>query len=324
MSKINFNASGEQMTDEVHSDVGAGEFSLDHSVFLQSGFLCSRLSGGTQPLTYGVDYILTSINERLRTEAGIVTYQKVKVLNATYQSGALYFTYKAVADFIEAEDWSNADTVDSLHANDNAVTDNDATLATKNKIKTYVDTYADTKIAKTTNVTAIDDTGIADNEIAIFDLTLKKIKTSDKVIGNATGNVPLSNGTVNTNLNSQMLDGATKSTDGTLADNSDSKIPTEKAVKTYANGTTGTGYAKLPGGLIIQWGYAVAVSAGIATVTLPTAFTGTSYSTVMTLHEHSDADISPYDIKIWEQTTTSFQFRTSLANKGYRWIAIGY
>lgn len=320
MSKINFNASGEQMTDEIHSDVGASEFSLDHSVFLQSGFLCSRLSGGTQPLTYGVDYILTSINERLRTEAGIVTYQKVKVLNATYQSGALYFTYKAVADFIEAEDWSNADTVDSLHANDNAVTDNDTTLATKNKVKTY----ADTKIAKTTNVTAIDDTGIADNEIAIFDLTLKKIKTSDKVIGNATGNVPLSNGTVNTNLNSQMLDGATKSTDGTLADNSDSKIPTEKAVKTYANGTTGTGYAKLPGGLIAQWGSVTAASAGDVTVSLPTAFVGTVYSLSLTLIDDSDTDNSPYDIKIRTKSTTSFNFRTTLASKTYQWIAIGY
>jgi hypothetical protein len=291
MSKINFNASGEQMTNEVHSNVGANEFSLDHSVFLQSGFLCSRLSGGTQPLTYGVDYILTSINERLRTEAGLTSYQKVKVLNAAYQTGALYFTYKAVADFLDAEDW-DAGTVDSLHANDNAITDNDTTLATKNKVKTY----ADTKIAKTTNVTAIDDTGIANGEIAVFNLTAKTIKTSDKVF----------------------------STDGTLADNSDFKIPTEKAVKTYANGTTGTGYAKLPGGLIAQWGSVTAASAGDVTVSLPTAFVGTVYSLSLTLIDDSDTDNSPYDIKVRTKSTTSFNFRTTLASKTYQWIAIGY
>lgn len=292
MSKINFNASGEQMTDEVHSDVGAGEFSLDHGVFLQSGFLCSRLSGGTQPLTYGVDYILTSINERLRTEAGLTSYQKVKVLNAAYQTGALYFTYKAVADFIEAEDLSNADTVDSLHANDNAVTDNDTTLATKNKVKTY----ADTKIAKTTNVTAIDDTGIANGEIAVFNLTAKTIKTSDKVF----------------------------STDGTLAWNSDSKIPTEKAIKTYVNGTTGTGYAKLPGGVILQWGSIFASPSGNVIITLPTAFVGTDYAVNLTLSADSDTDFSPYDIKVRTKSTTSFIFRTTLTDKLYQWIAIGY
>ena len=34
--------------------------------------------------------------------------------------------------------------------------------------------YADTKLAKATNVTAINDTGIADGEIAVFNLTNKK------------------------------------------------------------------------------------------------------------------------------------------------------
>jgi len=292
MAKINFNASGEQMTNEVHSDVGAGEFSLDHSVFLQSGFLCSRLSGGTQPLTYGVDYILTSINERLRTEAGLTCYQKVKVLNATYQSGALYFTYKAVADFIEAEDWSNADKVDSLHANDNAITDNDKTLATKNKVKTY----ADTKIAKTTNVTAIDDTGIADGEIAVFNLTAKSIKTSDKVF----------------------------STDGTLADNSDSKIPTEKAVKTYANGTTGTDYTKLPGGLIIQWGR-ILLSSGISTgsVTFPISFTVMNSMSVIIQEQANNLD-EKVGI-IGSPSQTGFDYNAVISHgKWVFWIAIGY
>lgn len=71
-----------------------------------------------------------------------------------------------------------------------------------------IDTGLNARLPKTTNLTSIDDTGIADNEIAIFDLTNKKIKTSDKIF----------------------------STDGTLAGNSDLNIPTEKAVKTYADG----------------------------------------------------------------------------------------
>lgn len=230
MSKINFNASGEQMTDEVHSDVGAGEFSLDHSVFLQSGFLCSRLSGGTQPLTYGVDYILTSINERLRTEAGLTSYQKVKVLNATYQTGALYFTYKAVADFIEAEDWSNADT----------------------------------------------------------------------------------------------LDGATKSTDGTFASNSDSKIPTEKAVKTYANGTTGTGYTKLPGGIIFQWGR-ILLSAGTSggSVTFPIPFTVKNSMSVII--QEQGVNLSEKVGVTSVPSLTGFNYNYVMSDETYVfWIAIGY
>lgn len=291
MSKINFNASGEQMTNEVHSNVGANEFSLDHSVFLQSGFLCSRLSGGTQPLTYGVDYILTSINERLRTEAGIVTYQKVKILNAAYQTGALYFTYKAVADFLDAEDW-DAGTVDSLHANDNAITDNDTTLSTKNKVKTY----ADTKIAKTTNVTAIDDTGIANGEIAVFNLTAKTIKTSDKVF----------------------------STDGTLADNSDSKIPTEKAVKTYANGTTGTGYTKLPGGITFQWGR-ILLPAGASggSVTFPISFTVNKSMSVII--QEQGVNLSEKVGITSVPSLTGFNYNYNMSDETYVfWIAIGY
>ena len=38
------------------------------------------------------------------------------------------------------------------------------------------------KLDKTTNVTAINDAGIADGEIAVFNLTGKDIRTSDKTI----------------------------------------------------------------------------------------------------------------------------------------------
>ena len=42
--------------------------------------------------------------------------------------------------------------------------------------------YADTKIAKATNITAINDIGIADNQIALFNLSNKDIRTSSKTI----------------------------------------------------------------------------------------------------------------------------------------------
>ena len=61
------------------------------------------------------------------------------------------------------------------------------------------------KIDKATNVTAITDTGIADGEIAVFNLSNKDIRTSNVLI----------------------------STDGTLAGDADTNVPTEKAVKTY-------------------------------------------------------------------------------------------
>jgi len=43
-------------------------------------------------------------------------------------------------------------------------------------------TTVGTKIAKTTNITALNETGIADGEIAVFNLTNKDIRTSDKTI----------------------------------------------------------------------------------------------------------------------------------------------
>lgn len=61
---------------------------------------------------------------------------------------------------------------------DNMASNSATKLATQQSIKAY----ADTKLAKATNVTAINDTGIADGEVAVFNLTNKDIRTSDKTI----------------------------------------------------------------------------------------------------------------------------------------------
>lgn len=61
------------------------------------------------------------------------------------------------------------------------------TSTTKYPTNRLTKEYADTKIAKASNVTAINDTGIADGEIAVFNLTNKDIRTSDKTIVTSLG-----------------------------------------------------------------------------------------------------------------------------------------
>lgn len=102
-----------------------------------------------------------------------------------------YFTSGSAAGLLDL------DTDGTLAAN------SDTALASQKATKTY----ADTKIPKATNVTAITDTGIADGEIAVFNLSAKDIRTSNVLI----------------------------STDGTLAGNADTNVPTQKATKTYVD-----------------------------------------------------------------------------------------
>lgn len=69
------------------------------------------------------------------------------------------------------EDVANKDTTTTLGTSD-----------TKYPSQNAVKVYADTKLAKSTNITAINDTGIADGEIMVANLTNKDIRTSDKTI----------------------------------------------------------------------------------------------------------------------------------------------
>jgi len=88
------------------------------------------------------------------------------------------------------------------------------------KVAFYSDlaTLGADKIDKATNVTAITDTGIADGEIAVFNLSNKDIRTSNVLI----------------------------STDDTLAGDADTNVPTEKAVKTYVDAVSSSLTASLP------------------------------------------------------------------------------
>lgn len=79
---------------------------------------------------------------------------------------------------------------DSLDLADSAIQAGDlATVATTGAYSDLSGTPdLSTKIDKATNITALNDTGIADGEIAVFNLTNKDIRTSDKTLVTTLGN----------------------------------------------------------------------------------------------------------------------------------------
>lgn len=88
---------------------------------------------------------------------------------------------------------------------------------------------------------------------------------------------------------------------------------------------TSTGYQKLPGGLIIQWGNSPqSNNGGPYTVTFPIAFPNTCFTvnlTIGTLNTDTSNSVSVGSI-----TTTSFQFYSVGGGPTYNhyWVAIGY
>lgn len=99
-------ASTNLITDEVQTDVGASAFNLNHDFFYGGTELdiwTGSGSTGTQ-LVEDTDYTLGGINDNLTSRAGRNVYTTVTVTNATYQTGDLYFTYQATADYVDARD----------------------------------------------------------------------------------------------------------------------------------------------------------------------------------------------------------------------------
>ena len=89
-----------QYTRELFTDVGADYFKLGISAQVFKGGtdfeIWSAPTGGTQ-LIAGVDYEVAYKNERVSNAAGFAAYSRVRVLNATYQTGNIYITCKIVA-----------------------------------------------------------------------------------------------------------------------------------------------------------------------------------------------------------------------------------
>lgn len=100
-----------EIDDELHSNVGTSEFNLDHDMFFVGAALeiwTAAGQTGTQ-LALTTDYTLHGKHESLSKRANRDVYQRIKIVNALYQSVDLYFTYWACADYISIGDLVTAD-----------------------------------------------------------------------------------------------------------------------------------------------------------------------------------------------------------------------
>lgn len=95
-----------QLTDEKYTDVGSGELTMGDQKRAFKGstdFVIRTASGGGGTLLVeGTDYNLINSDSALTTEAGYTVYTGWQVINATYQSGDLYVTYKTVGTYTGA------------------------------------------------------------------------------------------------------------------------------------------------------------------------------------------------------------------------------
>lgn len=106
IDRIEKNVAGVTYTDELHSNVGSGVNELDHD-FFKGGltFVINTAAGGAgTQLTEGVDYTLSNINATLTAEAGVNVYRNYTIINATYQTGSLYFSGEYIGDYAEWDD----------------------------------------------------------------------------------------------------------------------------------------------------------------------------------------------------------------------------
>lgn len=108
-AKMNISLSGDVFTDELHTDIGAATFRLNHDWFIDL-VINTAAGGGGVNLILGTDYTLstedTNLSERVTEELGSSkqVWGEITIINATYQTGDLYFSGKYIADSIEAGD----------------------------------------------------------------------------------------------------------------------------------------------------------------------------------------------------------------------------
>lgn len=104
--KYNLNLAGATVADELHSDVGAGVLTLAHDTFFGGAdfevYTGSNKSG--TKLVEDTDYVVGDEDADYSTQAGKSVYTTLTIINATYQTGALYFNYRTIGDYAEAAD----------------------------------------------------------------------------------------------------------------------------------------------------------------------------------------------------------------------------
>jgi hypothetical protein len=120
--KFSKNLAGTPVTDEPRSNVGSGSNVLDHDTFFGgTDFVIRTLpGGGGTTLVLNTDYILENQDLTLSGEAGKAVYLSYRITNATFQTGTLYFTYKTIGDFAEAQDINDLLTLINNHNHDTA------------------------------------------------------------------------------------------------------------------------------------------------------------------------------------------------------------
>lgn len=103
-------------------------------------------------------------------------------------------------------------------------------------------------------------------------------------------------------------------------------IRPDRLASAFANSLAASGYQKLPGGLIFQWGTTASIASSVSsgTITFPIAFPndcvylnfiGTSVAT-------SGANT---DLSITTKTTSNFSFLNAYLNAAaFNWLAVGY
>jgi len=158
----------------------------------------TKADGTTACLTVDTSNNKVTVNEIVATTVTGDVIKKttdVTAINDTGIADGEICVFNKTNKDIRSSDMTFVTTLDSA---------SDVKIPTCKAVDDYAETYY---IKQATNVTTINDTGIADGEIAVFNLSNKDIRTSNVDI----------------------------STDGTLGDNADTSIPTEKAVKTYAD-----------------------------------------------------------------------------------------
>lgn len=115
---------------------------------------------------------------------------------------------------------------------------------------------------------------------------------------------PVSRGVINTNLqnlNTDKIETSVISTDGTLASNSDAKLPSEKAVKTYVDNnfptietTSGATHSltTVAGQVVVVWAKAdISESSASATITLK--YNGVTKDTAVYTDNDAGAKVTP-------------------------------
>jgi hypothetical protein len=98
-------------------------------------------------------------------------------------------------------------------------------------------------------------------------------------------------------------------------------------ISSFANSLGTSGYQKLPGGLIIQWGSTTESGDTVNTVTFPTSFSSAVYAIVCS-HKYNSQPTggsTANNILVYPKSNTQFDYVRdgSVTNSGIFWIAIG-